>query len=248
MVANGAYTRTNGFGPDGATIYPRFFEETEPDLVASEREGRPIFRTEERVEIIMAGNSTTRPVQRVTNEHRQRWAKEYADFKAGLEMSIEGTPLEEWPRLRRAQVMELKAINFLTVEQIAEASDLALQRIPMYGRQLRDLAKAFLDDAHANSLLEKTTADNARKDAQIAALTAQVEELGRLAQSTHDELRRMQNAPHPLATHIPGMSDPVEMMKSPQVQTGGESAFASLGPPRRGPGKPPKDRTAEAGA
>ncbi len=233
MIPNGAYTRTNGFGPDGATVYPRFFEDTIQDPVASEREGRPIFKTEERVEIIMAGNTQTRPVFKVSSEHQQRWPKEYERFKQGLEMAVDGTPLEEWPRLRRAQVMELKAIGFVTVEQLAEMSDIAAQRIPMYGRALRELAKAFLDDAHASALLEKTTADNARKDAEISLLKSQVEELGRMAQSTHDELRRMQNAPSPIATHVPGLHDPVELMKNPRVETGAESAFANLGAPRR---------------
>lgn len=237
-MTNGAFTRTNG-AEGGATVYPRFFMDTVQDLLASEREGRPIFRDEERVEILMSGNTFSKPVFRVTQEHRDRWPTEYAGFLKGIEISPEGTPLEEWPRLRRSQVLELKALNFVTVEQVAEMSDHAIQRIPMYGRQLRELAKAFIDDAHAVALLEQTTADNTRKDAEISGLRLQVENLGKQMQEMFGEMRRTQDAPNAIASHIPGMSDPVSLARGP-AEPPGASSFAGLDTTRRRPGRPRK--------
>ena len=40
---------------------------------------------------------------------------------------MEGTPINEWPRLNMAQVHELKAVNIFTIEQLAELSDNAAQ-------------------------------------------------------------------------------------------------------------------------
>src|SRR5882672_1558091 len=108
-IANGAYTRTNSYGPDMARVMPRFFIDSVEDHVASAREGRPIFRDEERVEIILPGNPQTRPVQIVNETHKQKWPDQYKAFKAGHEVALDGCPLEEWPRLKRSQVLELKA-------------------------------------------------------------------------------------------------------------------------------------------
>src|ERR1700761_896744 len=150
-VANGASTRTNlGMG-DGST-HPRFFVDQVQDPVASEREGRPIYRDEERVEIIMPGNPHTRPVARVSREHQERWPKEYAAFKEGIEVSPDGTPLEEWSILKRSQVMELKGLGFKTVEHIRDMDDHAVQRIGMGGRNLKQAAEVFLDDANRVAL------------------------------------------------------------------------------------------------
>lgn len=207
-VANATYTRTNLGQGDGSN-HPRFFVDQVQDMVASENAGRPIFREEERVEIIMPGNPHTRPVARVTDEHRQRWPREYEAFKAGLEVSPDGTPLEEWPILKRSQVMELKALGFKTVEHVRDMDDLAIQRIGMGGRRLKELAAGFLDDADRVASQTKLSAENERLTEQVAALTRQVAEMGELSQRTFAELQAMKNAPHPLATHIPGMSDPI---------------------------------------
>jgi hypothetical protein len=123
--------------------YPRFFVDQVQDMVASEMQGRPIFRDEERVEIIMPGNPHTRPVARVTDEHRQRWPQHYEAFREGIEVSPEGTPLEEWPILKRSQVLELKALGFMTVEQVGTWTISSIQRIGMGGRRLKDIAAVF---------------------------------------------------------------------------------------------------------
>ena len=148
-LTNGAFTRTNGAAPGEATVYPRFFMDAVQDIIASEQQGRPIFREEERVEIIMAGNPYSKPVHRVTQEHKDRWPKEYDAFRKGEEIAVHGTPLEQWSILKRSQVLELKALGFVTVDQLAEMNDHAMQRIPMYGRRLKELAGAFIDDARA---------------------------------------------------------------------------------------------------
>ncbi len=95
-IANATYTRSTSLAPNQARNYPRFFIETMRDENASRQNGREMFRDEERVEIVMPGNPYTRPVMRVTDEHRQIWPKQYEAFKAGQEIAIDGTPLEAW--------------------------------------------------------------------------------------------------------------------------------------------------------
>ena len=243
-LINGSFTRTNGAAPGQAAVYPRFFMEAVQDIVASEQQGRPIFRDEERVEIIMAGNPYSKPVHRVTHEHKERWSKEYEAFRKGEEIALEGTPLEQWPVLKRSMVLELKALGFQTVDQIADMSDHAVQRIPMYGRRLKELAGAFMDDAKASALVTAATAANDRKDAEIAALRLQVENMASQMNTMFAQVQDKLNAPHPIASAIPGMSDPAEFARQAQgAQAPAQSSFADLPAPGAR-----KRRQAEAGA
>jgi hypothetical protein len=249
MVANGAYTRTESFNPALNSnsrltgLFPHFAMDTKPDPLATEREGRPIFRDIEIVELISPGNPLNIPVEIVTDEHRQQWPEQYRAFRAGHEISADGTPLEQWPILRKAQVAELKALNIMTVEHVRDMSDHACQRGMGFIR-LRALAKAYLEDAAEGALLSQVTADGERKDARIAELEHKVDELSGLLNSVHSEMQTMKNAPHPLATYIPGMHDPVEQAKVAGPM-GGASSLDALPEFRRRGGRPPLPRDAQ---
>ena len=230
-LANGSYDRN--YGAPSTGVYPRFFVDQVQDVVASEQQGRPIFRDEERVEIIMPGNAQTRFVARVNREHTERWPKEYEAFRAGIEVSPEGTPLEEWPILKRSQVLELKALGFKTVEHVRDMSDHAIQRVGMGGRALKDRALIFLDDAERIAATTRLSAENERKDAEIAALRAQVTQMGQLMEQKFAELQLMKDAPNPLATHIPGMHDPVGQAQQAVHHEVAPSSLDGLAAPRR---------------
>jgi hypothetical protein len=242
MLTNGTYTRTE-LGPAGG-VYPRFFIEPVQDELASAQQGRPIFRQEERVEIVIPGDPTKCPVHRVTDEHRNRWQQQYDAFKKGMETPVEGTPLEEWPALNRAQVAELRGIGILTVEQVAGLSDTATQRV-MGLAGLRTRALAYLDDASAIALTEKLSAENDALQLEISTLKRQVEELGAITQRLNGELLSRQNAPHPLATDVPGASDPMQAALMQQTgnfaRTAPESSLSEFVEQRRRPGRPRKE-------
>lgn len=237
MLSNGSYTRSEG--APSAGVYPRFFLDEVQDNIASEQAGRAIYKSEERVEIIMPGNAQTRFVARVTREHAERWPKEYAAFKEGIEISPDGTPLEEWPILKRSQVMELKYLGFKTVEQVRDMSDQVIQRIGMGGRALKTMAVAFLDDAERIALTARLTAESDRKDERIAALERQLSEMSVLVETRFAELQAARNAPSALATNIPGMHDPVEKARqllTPEVATSSLDGLARTPRRRRGQG------------
>lgn len=238
-VQNGTFTRTNSFGPGDDRLIPRFHINSIPDPIATEREGRPIFRDREEVELISPGNPYNIPNEIVTDDHRRRWAREYEAFRKGIDISPEGTPLEQWPLLKPSQVKELKALDFATVEQVAGMNDHATQRF-MGGMRLRTLAKAFLDEASHTAELSKATADNERKDQRIAELERKVEELSILLNSTHANLQELRNAPSPTATAVPMMFDPAERSKPMAAQESGPSSLGDLPEPRRR-GRPPKE-------
>lgn len=231
MLANGSYDRN--YGAPSAGVYPRFFVDQVQDNVASEQQGRPIFRDEERVEIIMPGNAQTRFVAKVNSEHTQRWPKEYEAFKAGFEISPDGTPLEEWPILKRSQVLELKAIGFKTVEQVRDMNDHAIQRVGMGARMLKESALVFLDDAERIAATTRLSAENQRKDEEIATLRQQITQMGALMEQRFAELQAMRDAPSSIATAIPGMSDPMERVRQAVPLEAGPSSLDGLAGNRR---------------
>src|SRR5579872_6182176 len=101
-VQNGAYTRTEGFSQQADRIVPRFFIESIEDPLASEREGRPKFKDQERVELLIPGVSQYNiKVDIVNEDHKRRWPDVYKAFKEGQEISANGTPLEQWSLLKR---------------------------------------------------------------------------------------------------------------------------------------------------
>jgi hypothetical protein len=185
-VANGTYTRSNSLGGSGARNYPRFFVEAVRDNYASRVKGREIFREEERVEIVMPGNPYTRPVMRVTEEHREIWPREYAAFKAGQEVAVDGTPLEAWARLRPTQLHELKALGFKTVEQIAGMDDRAIAVIGASARRLCELAQGFMSDSARAAALERLAAENDAKAEEVEDLKLKLKSL----EHTLDRLSR----------------------------------------------------------
>jgi hypothetical protein len=216
-LKQGSYTRTEGRQAGGT--YPRFFTDSVKDELASAQQGRDIFKAEQRVEIIMPGISQlTKPVEKVNQSHIERWPEEYKRFKDGQEMSVDGIPLEQWPVLKREQVLELKYMGLLTVEHVAGMSETAIQRIPMYGRKLQRLAEAYLDEEKASALLLQTTASNERMERIIAEQNEKIANLSALTERLSSQVITMQNAPSPITTYVPGQHDPIGLAHQGQPQ------------------------------
>jgi hypothetical protein len=229
---------------DGST-WVEFFLDTIPDEAASAAAGRQVWKEEERVRYYFPGNQTNRPVFKVTQQEIDKWPKQYEAFKAGHEMSIDGIPLEQWPVLKKSQVLELKALGFQTVEQIAAMNDNIIQKVGMGARELKNLAIAYLDDAESQALAARLSAENQKYASTVAEQNKKIEELSTLLNQVHSQLVTLQSAPSPVATSIPSMSDPMEAARMAQPQEPvGQSSLAGLAAPRRGPGRPRKEQAA----
>lgn len=168
----------------GNRLIPRFFIEAIPDPVATEREGHVVYKDQERVEILIAGDTKTGLVKKVTDEHRQQFPQHYAAFKKGREMATTGTPLEMWPLLTPAQVRTYKALNIFSVQDFAGLHDTQLQALGMGARELQKKAQVWLESAWDKAAqtrhvaeLERERQASAAKDQTIADLAARIEAL-----------------------------------------------------------------------
>ena len=158
--------------------------------------GRPIYKDYDFVRIMVAGDNLTEIDTYAQESHKQRFPRQWLQYQASQDSSseIHGTPIEQWPLISQSQAQELRAIKFLTVESVANASDLQLQRIGMIAgmspHSFRDKAKSFLNLAtesaeaakraeEINQLkqeLAQKEAENAKMKAETDAKLAQMQE------------------------------------------------------------------------
>lgn len=99
---------------------------------------------------------------------------QYEAWKQGHEIPESGTPIGAWPGVSPEQAQVLRNAGFKSVEELANANDSAINRIQLPGaRTLAENAKRFI------AAQDKATVVNelAEKDAKIASLNEQLEEL-----------------------------------------------------------------------
>jgi len=136
-------------------LYVVFHMEAVKNGFKSEQEGRPIFDDVPQGTIHIPGDKNNVVTEPVTEEYKQRFPQQWDKFQKQMSQSPEGTPLEQWPLLTTGQVHELKAVNVMTVEQLAGMSDTNASRF-MGGYELRRKADTFLkvskDTAEAQRL------------------------------------------------------------------------------------------------
>jgi hypothetical protein len=154
----------------------------------SNEAGRPIFKDYDFVRIMVAGDTLTEIDTYARDSHKQRFPKQWLQYQATQDSSSEmiGTPVEEWTLISQSQAQELRGIKFMTVESIANASDLQLQRIGMIAgmspHAFRDKARTFLNLAEETAEATKRTEEInqlkqelAKKDEETAKLKAETD-------------------------------------------------------------------------
>lgn len=158
-------------------IFPKFLIKPVLNGAKTKEAGRPIYDDREFVEIVIAGDSKTCVSHKVTDEHRNRWHREYQAFKQGLESPVDGTPLSEVPWLSASQVMELKALNIFNIEALANLPDTGINRIGMGGRELVKKAQAYIEAAKDGAALQKYAEENEKLKTDVKMLQDQIKEL-----------------------------------------------------------------------
>jgi hypothetical protein len=160
------------------------FEEVEvEDGKASEKEGRPIFRTKHIGSIYVPGdkdNVVTFDAEKMDSDQRRRFWKRYQEWKETRTNRVDGTLLRECGGLMsRARAREYESLNVLTVEQLADLSDANLRNMPRADGE-RQRAKDFLATAKGQAPLTQARAENQKLQQQVTALSEKVEKLTKL--------------------------------------------------------------------
>ena len=159
--------------------------------------GRPIYKEFDFVHICVAGDTLTEIDTFALQQHKTRFPIQWANYmnRVGAnDEEVVGTPVSEWPLVSKSQAEELRAMKFHTVESIATASDLQLQRMGMAAGMspyaFRDKAKAFLN-------LATTSAETDKREQEINALKEELAkkdlETAKMKQETDAKLAQMQD-------------------------------------------------------
>lgn len=205
--------------PDAA-LSVLFYSKPLQNNFESEAQGRPIFYDAEMVKIFLPGDDKTVIDTFTREDHKKRFPLQWAHFKnkqEGDQRLAGKTPLSQWPRITPAQGEELRAMKFLSVEDVANASDGQLQAIGMCAgmapHAFRAAAQSYLRVANSEATdtknaeaLAVVTAENAEMKQQMAAMMERMEALaaGTAAPATSslDQLAAA-NAPQPAAATEP---------------------------------------------
>lgn len=125
----------------------KFFVKPRQDSGATKREGRPIFRDVEYIDIKVPGNRNTAACRPATEDDKQRFSDHYRAFKDRTENEMDtGTPLIEWPVMSRSMAEELAFFNVKTVEQLCTMADTQASKF-MGLFSIRDKARLWLANA-----------------------------------------------------------------------------------------------------
>lgn len=167
-------------------LHVEFYKESVLNTFKTAAEGRPIYETQDMVYIHAPGNKSDlrRRVRLISEPNApsdaERFPRQWQAFKNQEEQVSDGMPVERAPFIQPHRALELKALKIYTVEQLAMLPDSIMQTIGMDGRKLRDLSRAFLDDATRLADLSAKEAENSKLRAELDAMKQQLADLAAL--------------------------------------------------------------------
>lgn len=172
---------------DDDKLFITFFMHPTEEPEKTLAEGRPIFKDEEHIRIMVPGDKDSIVVRPVRDLDKQRFAARYAAFQNNEKEVQEGTPLRAWPMMARGQVEELKHFGVHTVEQLANLADVHVSKFMALGN-LKTKAQAFIQNAKETAPLEQLNAAVEEKDAEITVLNQALEELQETVKALQDKV------------------------------------------------------------
>jgi len=167
----------------------RFYFKNTQDKTASAKEGRPIFKEREYIEIRFPGNRSDAIARPATDGDKARFPRHYEAFMKRIEAPTEGTPLSEWPVVTRSQAEELAFYNVKTVEHLANLSDTHCRQF-MGIQALKQKAKDFLAAAHAGVSIAELKEELKQRDEVIKTMQAQMDEILQAQQAARSEAKQ----------------------------------------------------------
>ena len=155
----------------------KFYTHTVQDVGLSNSRGRWVGRDVEMVRVIIPGDKHNIVERRIKPSDKIQYAKEYEAFRKMEDHVPDGTLLQTWPMLSRAQVEDMRYMNIFTVEQIAGLPDDKLSALGLGGRMWRNHAKAFLEASRTGAVPAQMVAENERLRSSVEMLTKQLQDL-----------------------------------------------------------------------
>lgn len=174
----------------------RFFKEPIYMEAQSVKDGKAVYQDFDYIEIITPGmrGATIKRQVKVNDDGGEppdtmRWPTQWAQFQKQQEQVSEGMRLEEWAPMTKSEVMNCKAQNIHTVEQVANMTDDNLGVLGLYGRRRREEALNFLKQAQNGAASSQLISENEILRRDLNMLKEQVQTMkGKEASDLAQEL------------------------------------------------------------
>ncbi len=156
-----------------AKNYARFYPQWVKNNFKSNQEGKEVGEHQDFVMILCPGQKDE--VHRKANDADKReYAQEWADYKNGKEHRISGTPIDLLPGIDSGRLSSLKSLYIYSIEQLAELSDMGMQKVGMGANDLKIKAQQFITRSGSNESLKE---ENEELKQRMADLEAQIKVL-----------------------------------------------------------------------
>lgn len=152
------------------TQFVSFEEKAVQNNFRSEKEGRPFFEKKDYIRIKNAGSFDEffQPWDSQTELFKEQHQSKYDAWKKSKEKQVdfEGTPVDQLPFLTITEIAELKAINILSVEALAEISESIILKTPFL-RDKKIKAQAYLKNAVDSKMATSLASENEKLKEQL---------------------------------------------------------------------------------
>lgn len=146
----GTYDPNAGFATQGddGKMWCEFRNVSTIDGIASREKGYPVYHDIAHCRLIQPGESRLSVYDQPAREQdKQRFPRQWDNFLKGKAQDAVGAPISLLFADSPAMVDNMKRIGVHTIEQLAGASDSAIQEMGLGGRQFQERAKQYLATA-----------------------------------------------------------------------------------------------------
>lgn len=164
-----------------------FYDKEVQDMPRTQAEGRACYKLKPYIRKEVPGDNLVAIDRPARDQDKYEFPNEWQRYESKATMVQEGTPIEQWPVLNRAQVAEFKALHIYTVEQFV-AMPMGHGAKIMGFNNLRAQAQTFLGWQKEAEKVAEIKAKDAEKDAKIA-------EQGELLAQLQARLAALESAP-----------------------------------------------------
>ncbi len=161
----------------------KFFYKTRPDSSASIKEGRPMFKEVEYIDIKIAGDRNGGVCRAARVGDKSRFPEHYRAFKNRVEAPQTGTALSEWAMIPRTIVEQLSFMHVKTVEQLAGLSDNHAAALHG-GYGFKAKAKKYLEDTRENKDVSELVKMNEELRESVKVLQGEIDKIKENAQAS----------------------------------------------------------------
>jgi len=155
--------------------YIKFKHASIVDAEATAESGRTVYKEGYEATILIDDKNNFKlewgEDDEIPGEIKLYWLQDFEAWKVGLE-HIDGTPIALLPGLTPAQVDNLKSAKIRTVEELAQATSVQIERIGMGAQKMKSLAENFLGASGGKIAMKMTTMEQ-----ENVALREQIEEM-----------------------------------------------------------------------